>query len=44
MGMELFDYTTRNVLSFADTKKLVNSTIAEVKQLPRDHNRWCITN
>ena len=41
--IELFDYTTKNIISIADTKKLINSTIAEVKQLPRDHRRWCIT-
>ena len=42
--IELFDYTTKNIISIADTKKLINSTIAEVKQLPRDHRRWCVTN
>ena len=29
--IELFDYTTKNIISIADTKKLINSTIAEVK-------------
>ena len=42
--IELFDYTTKNIISIADTEKLINSTIAEVKQLPRDHKKWCITN
>ena len=40
----MFDYTTNNIVSIADTEKLINSTIAEVKQLPRDHRRWCVTN
>ena len=42
--IELFDYTTKNVISIKDTEKLINSTIAEVKQLPRDHKKWCISN
>ena len=42
--IELFDYTTKNIISIADTEKLINSTIAEVKQLPRDHKKWCVTN
>ena len=42
--IELFDYTTKNIISIADTAKLINSTIAEVKQLPRDHKKWCVTN
>ena len=29
--IELFDYTTKNVISIANTKKLINSTITEVK-------------
>ena len=28
----------------ADTEKMTTSTIAEVKQLPRDHRKWCVTN
>ena len=43
-GLNLFDYTTNNIISIADTEKLTNSTIAEVKQLPRDHRKWCVTN
>ena len=27
--IELFDYTTKNIISIADTVKLINSTIAE---------------
>ena len=42
--IELFGYTTKNIIPIADTEKLINSTIAEVKQLPRDHKKWCITN
>ena len=42
--IELFDYTTKSAVSIADTEKLINSTITEVKQLPRDHKKWCITN
>ena len=42
--IELFDYTIKNIVSIAATERLTNSTIAEVKQLSRDHRRWCITN
>ena len=42
--IELFDYTAINIVSIADTEKLINSTIAEVKQLSRDRRRWCIIN
>ena len=42
--IELFDYTTKNIVSIADTKKMINSTFTEVEQLPRDHKKWCIIN
>ena len=42
--IELFDYTTKNIISIKDTKKLFDSTIAEVKQLPCGHKKWCISN
>ena len=42
--IELFNCTTKNIIPIASTKKLINSTIAEVKQLPCDHKKWCITN
>ena len=42
--IKLFDCTTKNIISIEDTEKLINSTIAEVKQLPRDHKKWCVTN
>ena len=42
--IELFDYTTKNIISIADTEKLINSTTPEVKHLPHDHRKWCVTN
>lgn len=27
-----------------DTEKLIDNMIVEVKQLSRDHNKWCISN
>ena len=42
--IELFDYTTKNIISVKDTDELIKRTIAAVKQLPRDHKRWIISN
>ena len=42
--IELFDYTTKNIILIKDTAKLINNTIARVKQLLRDHNKQSISN
>ena len=42
--IELFDYTSKNIISMKDTEKLIDSTTAKVKHLPRDHKKWCISN
>ena len=41
--IELFDYTTKNIISIKDTNELVNRTIRDVKQLPRDHKNGLST-
>ena len=41
--IELFDYTTKNIISVKDTEELIERTITGVKQLPRDHKRWTIS-